>query len=120
MVAKYAVIETSNFTESNYSDVIQGKFSTITVAGVEYQMIHAFAKYIDDYYFDYVFEDLDSYNTWLESGVDTTITKVEYDWENDKAYITIADTNFPGPYSFDCNEEWTINDCQQAIEDSFR
>ena len=50
---------------------------------------------------------------------DTTITKVEYDWENEKAYITIADTYNPGPHEFDCNETWTTEDCETVINEKF-
>ncbi len=119
MVTRFAVIKTDNFDSSKYNDVVQNNFKDITQDGISYKMIHAFSKYIDDYDFDYVFDDLDSYNTWLESGVDTTITKVQYDWENDVAYITIADTNFPGPHEFECTDEWTIEDCQTAIDGKF-
>ena len=51
--------------------------------------------------------------------VDTTITKVEYDWCNNKAYITIADPYRSGPHEFDCDSDWTIEDCQNAINSKF-
>jgi len=51
--------------------------------------------------------------------VDTTIVSVNYDWNNDKAYITIADENYPEPIEFDCDSNWTIEDCQNAINSKF-
>lgn len=51
--------------------------------------------------------------------VDTTITKVEYDWNNNKAYITIADLYRSGPHEFDCDSNWTTTDCQNAINSKF-
>ncbi len=119
MIPKIAVIQTVNFDASNYSEVIQDKFVDITQNETAYKKLFAFNNYIDDYDFDFVFDSIDGYEAWLLEGVDTTITKVAYDWENDKAYITIADTNFPGPHEFDCTEEWTIEDCQNAINEKF-
>lgn len=51
--------------------------------------------------------------------VNTEITGVKYDWKDEKAYITIADTNFPGPHEFDCTEPWTEQDCINAINSKF-
>ena len=51
--------------------------------------------------------------------INTEILKVEYDWNNEKAYITIADTNFPGPHEFDCIGTWTEQDCINAINSKF-
>lgn len=50
---------------------------------------------------------------------DITITKVEYNWSKNKAHITIADGIFKGTHEFDCNEEWTTTDCENAIKSKF-
>jgi predicted alternative tryptophan synthase beta-subunit len=51
--------------------------------------------------------------------INKEIEKVEYDWNNEKAYITIADTNFPGPHEFNCTGTWDEQDCVNAISSKF-
>lgn len=65
-------------------------------------------------------ETYEGYLFFIENGINTSITNVEYDWNNEKAYITIADTNFPGPHEFDCITTWTEQDCIDAINSKFK
>lgn len=51
--------------------------------------------------------------------VNKTITDVKYDWQQMKAYITIADQFKPGPHEFDCTTTWTDQDCIDAINQKF-
>jgi hypothetical protein len=51
--------------------------------------------------------------------VDTTIKSVRYDWDNNKAYILIADEDYPDEIEFDCTTDWTTQDCQNAINSKF-
>lgn len=51
--------------------------------------------------------------------VDKNIIDVKYDWQQMKAYITIADQFRPGPHEFDCDSDWTTDDCQNAINSKF-
>lgn len=118
-MVKTAVIQFSKFNISQYSEIIQSDFKTTVVGDVEYKYITAFAHYIDNYPFDFVFDSHEGFHEWLKSGLDKEIVNVQYDWNNDKAYITIADTNFPGPHEFDCTETWTEQDCINAINTKF-
>lgn len=52
--------------------------------------------------------------------VDKTIIRVDYDWQQMKAYITIADQFRPGPHEFDCQTTWTDQDCIDAINSKFK
>ncbi len=51
--------------------------------------------------------------------VNKEIVDVKYDWNNEKAYITIADQFRPGPHEFDCQVTWTDQDCINAINQKF-
>ena len=113
-MVKYALIKSANFIPENYSEIIRDKFQDVTQNGVEYKTLFCFVKYINEH-FDFVFNTQEDYEKWLKDGVDKTITNVKYDWNNEKAYITIADTNFPGPHEFDCTTIWTEQDCINAI-----
>ncbi len=53
------------------------------------------------------------------TDINTTIENVIYNWNTQKAYITIADIYRPGPYEFDCTEDWISEDCQNAIDNYF-
>nr|WP_321405885.1 hypothetical protein [uncultured Carboxylicivirga sp.] len=73
--------------------------------------------------------DINQWQKNLETGewiylpnitpIDTTITGVRYDWENNKCYITIRDIYRIGEHEFDCNSTWTDADCQAAINQKF-
>ena len=117
-MVKYALIKSANFIPENYSEVIRDRFQDVTQNGIEYKMIFCFEKYIDEH-FDFVFDSWDGYQEWLEKGVNKAIVNVQYDWIEHKAYITIADTNFPGPHVFDCQTTWTDQDCINAINKRF-
>ncbi len=118
MRANIYIVQKSNFVPGNYSEVIRDKFQDVTQNGIEYKMIFCFVKYINEH-FDFVFNTREDYEKWLREGVDKSITNVKYDWNNEKAYITIADTNFPGPHEFDCQRTWTDQDCIDAINQKF-
>ena len=118
-MVKYALIKSANFIPENYSEVIRDKFQGVIQNGIEYKMIFCFEKYINEH-FDFVFDSWGGYQEWLGQGVNKTITNVRYDWDNEKAYITIADTNFPGPHEFECSETWTDQDCIDAINSKFK
>lgn len=51
--------------------------------------------------------------------INKTILDVKYDWQQMKAYITIADQFRPGPYEFDCQHDWSSQDCIDAINSKF-
>ena|SRR5690554_6679279 len=51
--------------------------------------------------------------------VDKNIIDVRYDWQQNKAYITLADRFRPGPHEFDCVKTWTEQDCIDAINQKF-
>jgi hypothetical protein len=51
--------------------------------------------------------------------VNKEIVHVKYDWQQMKAYITIADRFRPGPHEFDCTTTWTDQDCIDAINQKF-
>ena len=118
---KVAVIETSKFILSNYHEVIQPHFKDVIQGATSFRMIYAYpaSKYIDGYPFDFVFESMSGYEQWLLNGVNKSIIKVEYNWQDMTASIIIADTNFPGPHLFQCTTTWTEADCQAAIEAKF-
>ena len=118
MKAKTGIIKAANFNPENYSEVVRDSFQDIIQNGIEYKMIFCFEKYVNEN-FDHVFDTLEGYQVWLEKGVNKTITNVKYDWNNEKALITIADTNFPGPHEFDCTTTWTDQDCIDAINKRF-
>src|SRR5690554_2773480 len=118
MVVKTGIIKTENFTPENYSEVVRYSFVDVTQGGVKYKSLTAFEHYFNNN-FEHVFDTLEDYQEWLEKGVNKTITNVKYDWNNEKAYITIADTNFPGPHEFDCTATWTEQDCIDAINQKF-
>jgi len=118
-MVKTAAIQASKFNALQYSEIIQNGFKTTTVGGVEYKYITAFAHYIDGFPFDFVFDSQEGFQEWLKSGVKKEIVKVQYDWENLKAFITIADVNFPGPHEFDCTGDWTSQTCVEAINSKF-
>jgi hypothetical protein len=116
-MVKFGVIKSESYNSSNFNSVLN--FTEVTCNSVKYMMCKAFFQYIEEDLFTYTFDSYKGYTAWLESGVDTTIIKVSYDWENELAYITISDTNFPGPYEFECTEEWTSEECQAAINEKF-
>lgn len=118
MKAKIGIIKTVNFNPENYSEVVRNSFKHTIQSGISYKVLTAFDHYFNEY-FDLIFESNEGYQKWLESGIDKTIIKVEYDWKDSIALITIADTNFPGPHEFECTEEWTIADCENAIKSKF-
>lgn len=118
-MVKIGVKKTENFSLDDYPEIIQSYFVDVIQDEIEYKKVAAFDKYIDNSLFDYVFESTEAYQTWLKEGVNATITKVEYDWENEKAYITIADLYNPGPHEFNCDETWTTEDCETAINNKF-
>src|SRR5690554_3739519 len=119
MKTKTGIIKAANFNPENYSEVVRDKFQDVTQNGIEYKMIFCFEKYINEH-FDVVFDTREGYEKWLREGVNKAITNVKYDWNNEKAYITIADTNFPGPHEFDCQTTWTDQDCIDAINSKFK
>ena len=51
--------------------------------------------------------------------IDKNIIDVRYDWQQMKAFITIADQFRPGPHEFDCTTTWTDQDCIDAINSKF-
>ncbi|MGV8828258.1 MAG: hypothetical protein ACWA6U_08040 [Breznakibacter sp.] len=120
-MVKIGVISSGKYIPENYMEVIRPYFMEIITGGQKYMMVRAFPaqKYIDGFPFDLVFENHEGYEKWLSEGVDGTIKKVEYNWEEMTASITIADTNFPGPHIFQCTTTWTETDCQAAIEAKF-
>jgi hypothetical protein len=67
-------------------------------------------------------KDLDT-GEWIYlpdvTDIDTEIVAVNYNWQDEKAYITIADPYQPGPHEFECTEEWTIDECEAAIAGKF-
>lgn len=119
-MVKTAAIQSDKFNISNYIEIIQNNFKTTVVGGLEYKYITAFAHYIDVYSFDFVFNSQEGFQEWLRSGVNKEIVNVQYDWKNLKAYITIADVNFPGPHEFECTSEWTTQTCEEHINQKFQ
>ena len=118
MKAKTGIIKAVNFNPENYSEVVRDSFTDVIQGGEDYKVLTAFEHYFNEN-FEHVFDTLERYQEWLEKGVNKTITNVKYDWNNEKAYITIADTNFPGPHEFDCQTTWTEQDCIDAINSKF-
>nr|WP_321453589.1 hypothetical protein [uncultured Carboxylicivirga sp.] len=118
-MVKYGLIISSSFSASNYHDLVLNSFQDITQNSIEYKLLFAFEKYINDYPFDFVFNSQEAYETWLKSGIDKSIEKVEYNWIDNQALITIADKNYPGPHVFNCDSTWTETDCQTAINTKF-
>nr|WP_321405887.1 hypothetical protein [uncultured Carboxylicivirga sp.] len=118
-MVKYALIISSSFNANYYPKLVQNSFQDITHNDIQYKLLFAFEKYINDYPFDLVFDSQKTYETWLKSGIDKSIEKVEYNWKDNQALITIADSNFPGPHVFDCDSTWTETDCQAAINTKF-
>lgn len=119
MKIKIGIIKAANFNPENYSEVVRYSFVDVTQGGIAYKMIFCFEKYINEH-FDFVFDTREDYERWLEKGVNKAITDVKYDWNNEKAYITIADTNFPGPHVFECTKTWAVRDCINAINSKFK
>ncbi|MCT4587289.1 MAG: hypothetical protein N4A71_05660 [Carboxylicivirga sp.] len=119
MGTKIGLIESSKFEVLNYPQILHDSFNTIVRNGVEYKQLFAFEHYIKDYPFELVFDTMNAYETWAQKGVDKRIKKAEYDWTQNKALITIADPNFPGPHEFECTTTWTEVDCQAAINNKF-
>lgn len=117
-MVKIGVIKSDNFNPENYSEVVRNSFKEVIQSGINYKVLTAFDHYFNEY-FDLIFESNEGYQKWLESGVDKTITKVEYDWNNNLALISIADTNFQGTHEFDCVGTWTEQDCINAINSKF-
>ena len=118
MKAKTGIIKAVNFNPENYSEVVRYSFVDVIQGGEDYKVLTAFEHYFNEN-FDHVFDTLEGYQEWLENGVDKEIVNVQYDWIEHKAYITIADTNFPGPHVFDCQTTWTDQDCINAINKRF-
>lgn len=74
--------------------------------------------------------DIADYRKNLETGewiylpdvtpVNKEIVNVKYDWQQMKAYITIADQFRRGPHEFECSETWAEQDCIDAINSKFK
>ena len=118
MKAKIGIIKAVNFNPENYSEVVRDSFVDVIQGGENYKVLTAFEHYFNEN-FDHVFDTAEGYQAWLEKGVDKEIVNVQYDWIEHKAYITIADTNFPGPHVFDCQTTWTDQECINAINSKF-
>ncbi|TAJ13068.1 hypothetical protein DMA11_10405 [Marinilabiliaceae bacterium JC017] len=100
-----------------------GQITSISNVNIEkYQhQINGTEPFSLDNYFDWR-KDLIT-GEWIYlpdiTPVDKTIIEVNYNWQENKCYITIADQFRPGPYEFDCLHTWTDADCQAAIDNKF-
>lgn len=89
-------------------------FKTVIRQGITYKVITAFEHYFNNdliEQFDYLYSNDEDFNRWLSIPID--INKVEYDWLNNKV---ILHCNNGKNYSFDCQEEWTSQQCFNALQ----
>lgn len=111
LTPKYAVVIASGFDATNYHQVIQNAFQDIEVDGVAFKSIYAFDKYLKQGTFTHVFSTQAEYQAFL-SSTQWQIKKVEYDWENELAIITLQDNSV---HQFPCTEEWSSKDVITAL-----
>lgn len=111
LTPKYAVVLASGFDATTYHPIIQGAFKDIEVDGVAFKMVFTFDKYLQQGTFTHVFSTQEEYQTFLNS-TQWQIKKVEYDWDNDLAIITLNDNTV---HQFPCTEEWSSKDVIAAL-----
>lgn len=71
-----AVIAAANFVETNYDEVLQGKFKEFVHKSVSYMRINTFEKYVMGNMFEEVFYTEAEFEAWLLE-VPASITKLQ-------------------------------------------
>ena len=111
---KIAIIEANKELVTLPESWSNSDFKTIIRQGVEYKVITAFEHYFTPNLteqFDFIYSNEIDFERWFNLPVD--IDRVEYDWLNNKA---ILHCNNDKTYSFDCFEEWTSQQCFEALQ----
>lgn len=100
------------FSLDAHSDIISAAFEQVERNGNAWMVVHTFTKYVQHPDFEHVFLSQAEYEQWLYWSA-AAIKEVTYDWTRSKAIITLSNDEV---YEFDCTENWTYQDCLEAIQ----
>ena len=109
----WAAVRKENFLKEQHSPLIQDAFEEIVRNGNQWMVVHTFSKHIDPANVEEVFSDRQAFELWTSWTADS-IKSVTYDWSQLKAIITLANEEV---HEFDCNENWTYQDCLNAVKE---
>ncbi len=110
-IAKYAVIETTDFNASNYDELIKDCFQEVIVDGVSYMSIYAFESHLQKGDFSNIFNSRVDYDKFLIS-TKWDIIDTSFNWESDEVTITLRGGQ---SHVFPCKSEWTIQNIYEAL-----